>query len=216
MGDRDSNPQAEAGAERVANGAERMPLAPSRWEADPTPPPARPPMSDDSKPPVLRKIPVPRVVRIARILWIFSFVLAGAAVLIAFLSHQTLTAELTTTLGRLTPGYSEDEVATFVDVAYWSCIAGLGVVITSEAILLGFVLNRRGGARWLQLLALALHVVVVVIALAFLAIGDWGAIVALLLPSGLLLAVTGWVLCLVGPANRWFRLKDEGQAPALD
>ena len=173
-------------------------------------------MSDDSKPPVLRKIPVPRVVRIARTLWIFSFVLAGAAVLIAFLSHQTLTAELTTTLGRLTPGYSEDEVATFVDIAYWSCIAGLGVVITSEAILLGFVLNRRGGARWLQLLALALHGVVVVVALAFLAIGDWGAIVALLLPSGLLLAVTGWILSLVGPANRWFRLKDEGQAAALD
>jgi hypothetical protein len=216
MGDRDSKPHTDADDQRVSSGAERMPLAPSGWEADPTPPPARPPMSDDTKPPVLRKIPVPRVVKLARTLWIFSFVLGGAAVLIAFLSHQTLTAELTTTLGRLTPGYSEDEVATFVDIAYWSCIAGLGVVITAEAILLGFVLNRRGGARWLQLLILVLHVVVVVVALAFLAIGDWGALVALLLPSGLVLAVTGWVLCLVGPANRWFRLKDEGQAAALD
>ena len=193
-----------------------MPLAPSRGEADPTPPPARPPMSDDSKPPVLRKIPVPRVVRIARTFWILSFVLGGAAVLITFLSHGSITAELTTTLVRLTPGYSEDEVATFVDVVYWSSIAGLGLVIMSEAILLAFILNRRGGARWWQLLVLVLHVVVVVVALAFIAIGDWGTLVALLLLAGLALAVTGWVLCLVGPAGRWFRLKDEVQAAALD
>lgn len=216
MGDRDSKPPADEAGQRVSLGTERMPLTPSGAESDATPPPARPPMSDNTKPPVFRKIPVPRVVKLARTLWIFSFLLGGAAVLIAFLSHETLTAELNTTLGRLTPGYSEQEVATFVDVAYWSCIAGLGVVIAFEAILLGFVLNRRSGARWLQLLVLALHAAVVLVALAFLAVGDWGALVALLLPSGLLLAVTGWVLCIVGPANRWFRLKNEGQAAALD
>lgn len=216
MGDRESKPQAAADAERVSNGAERMPLAPSREGVDPTPPPARPPMSDDSKPPVLRKIPMPRVIRIARTFWILSFVLGGAAVLITFLSHGSITAELTTTLVRLTPGYTEDEVATFVDVVYWSSIAGLGLVITSEAILLAFILNRRGGARWWQLLVLVLHVVVVVVALAFIAIGAWGTLVALLLVAGLALAVIGWVLCLLGPAGRWFRLKDEVQAAALD
>jgi hypothetical protein len=216
MGDRESKPQAAAEARRVPSEAERMPLAPSRREADPTPPPARPPMSDDSKPPVLRKVPVPRVVRIARTFWILSFVLGGAAVLITFLSHGSITAELTTTLVRLTPGYSEDEVATFVDVVYWSSIAGLGVVIMSEAILLAFIVNRRGGARWWQLLVLVLHIGVVVVALAFIAIGDWGTLVTLLLLAGLALAVTGWILGLVGPAGRWFRLKDEVQAAALD
>ncbi len=52
--------------------------------------------------------------------------LSGAAVLIAFLSRDTLTAELTETLGRLAPGYDEDEVSSLVDVVYWSSIAGLG------------------------------------------------------------------------------------------
>ncbi len=71
--------------------------------------------------------------------------------------------------------------------------------------LLGFVMNRRGGARWLQLPVLVLHTGVVFVASAFITLGDWGAVVELLLLAGLVLAVVGWVLCLVPPAHRWFR-----------
>jgi hypothetical protein len=172
-------------------------------------------MSDQTRPPVLRKIPVPKVVRFARTLWLLSFVSSGAAVLIAFLSRDTLTAELTETLGRLAPRYDEEEVSSLVDVVYWSSIAGLVLVVGLEAVLLGFVMNRRGGARWLQLPVLVLHTGVVFIASAFIAIGDWGAVVELLLLAGLVFAVVAWVLCLVPPAHRWFRMRDESQAPAL-
>ena len=173
-------------------------------------------MSDDTKPPVLRRIPVPRVVKVARTLWILSFVLGGAAVFIAFISQDTLIAELTETIGRLAPGYSEDDVSALVDAVYWSSIAGLGLVITIEAVLLAFVMNRRGGARWLQLLVLALQTGVVLVASAFITVGDWGGLVELLLLAGLALAVVGWVLCLVAPARRWFRMTDESQLPAFD
>ena len=173
-------------------------------------------MSDDTKPPVLRKIPVPRIVKLARTSWLLDFVFTGAAVLIAFLSRDTLIAELTETLGRLAPGYDESEVASLVDVVYWSSIAGLVLVVAIEAVLLGFVMNRRSGARWLQVPVLALHTGVVLVASAFIAIGDWGAVVELLLLAGLVLAFAGWVLCLFPPAHRWFRMKDESQLAPLD
>jgi hypothetical protein len=204
------------GEERASVRSERMPLAPPRDDDDGPPPPPRPPMSADSKPPVLRKIPIPKVVRAARTLWILSFVLGGAAVFIAFISRETLIAELTETIGRLSPGYSEADVSALVDLVYWLSIVGLALVITIEAVLLGFVLNRRGGARWLQLAVLVLQTGTVLVASAFLTVGDWGGVVELLLLAGLALAVVGWVLCLIGPAHRWFRMKDESQLPAAD
>jgi hypothetical protein len=216
MGDRDSQPPVDDADERVSARSERMPLAPPRDDDDGPPPPPRPSMSDDTKPPVLRKIPVPKVVKAARTLWILSFVLGGAAVFIAFISRVTLTDELTETIGRLAPGYSEGDVSALVDLVYWLSIAGLGLVITIEAVLLGFVMNRRGGARWVQLPVLALQTGAVLVASAFITVGDWGALVELLLLAGLALAVVGWILCLVGPAHRWFRMKDESQLAAFD
>lgn len=213
---RDSKPPVDDDGQRTSPGPERVPSAPPREVEDLTPPPARPPMSDETKPPVLRKIPVPKVVKLARSLWILSFVLSGAAVFIAFLSRDTLIVELTETIGRLAPGYTEAEVTSLVDVVYWLSVAGLGLVITIEAVLLGLMLNRRGGARWGQLPVLALHTGVVLVASAFLAIGDWGALVELLLLAGLVLAFAGWVLCVFPEANRWFRKKDEAQLATLD
>lgn len=159
---------------------------------------------------------MPRVVRIARTLWLTSFVLGGVAVFIAFLSHESLVAELTETLGRLAPGYDEDEVGTLVDAVYWSSVAGLGVIITIEAVLLGVLLNRRGGARWVQLPVLVLHAGAVLLGTAFLGIGDWGVVVELLLLTGFVLAFAGWVLCLFPQAHRWFRAADEAQRRPLD
>ena len=173
-------------------------------------------MSDDAKPPVLRKIPVPKVVKAARTLWILSFVLGGAAVLIAFVSREPLIAELTETIGRLAPGYSEEDVSALVGLVYWSSIAGLGLVIAIEAILLAFLMNRRGGARWLQLPVLVLQAGVVVVASAFITVGEWGGVVELLLLAGLLLALAGWILCILPPAHRWLRLKNESQLAVVD
>lgn len=216
MGDRDSKSPLDDAEKPASITAERTPSAPSRDEEDLTPPPARPPIADDTRPPVLRKIPIPKLVRLARTFWILSFVTGGVAVFIAFISRDTVVTELTETIGRLAPGYSEAEVSSLVDLVYWSSVAGLALVITIEAILLGFLLNRRGGARWLQLPALVLHTGVVLVASAFIAIGDWGALVQVLLVAGLALAAAGWVLCLFPPANRWFRMKDEAQLAAFD
>ncbi|MDQ2662332.1 MAG: hypothetical protein M3Y52_10720 [Actinomycetota bacterium] len=217
MAESDSTNPVDDTRQRASSDAERMPLAPPREDGEVEPaPPARPVMSDQTKPPVLKPIPMPKIVKIARTLWILSFVLGGAAVFIAFLSRDALVAELTTTLGRLAPGYDEGEVAALVDLVYWSSIAGMAVVIAIEAVLLGILLNRRGGARWVQVIVLALHAGAVLVASAFLAIGDWAGPVELLLLAGLLLAFAGWVVCLFPAASRWLRVRHEPEALPLD
>jgi len=185
-------------------------------DEDPTPPPARPTMSDQRKPPVLREFPPPRSVKAGRVLWLVSFVLGGAAVFISFLSGETLIAELTEVLSRLAPRYDAGEVTALVDVIYWSCLGGLGLIIAIEAIILAMLLNRRGGTRWVQLPVLVIHAGAVLVGSAFLAIGDWGDLIALLLVAGLLLAFAGWVSTLFPGAHRWFRMKDQTELVALD
>lgn len=194
-----------------------MPLRPpSLDDDDAPPPPPRPPLTDETRPPVLRPIPTPGVVRTARTLWILGFVLGGAAVFIAFLSRDAIVDELTERLGRLAPGYDADQIASLVDVVSWSSIAGLGLIIAIEAVLLGSLMNRRGGARWLQLIVLVLHAGAVLVGSAFLAIGDRAVFVTALLVAGFVLCVVAWALFLVPGAGRWFRMKDEAQRAALD
>lgn len=216
MGERESERPVDDG-EQGAQAERRMPLRPPSLDDDDTsPPPPRPPITDETKPPVLRPIPTPRVVRTARMLWILGFVLGGAAAFIAFVSRDAIVAELTETLGRLAPGYDSDEIASLVDLVYWSSIAGLGIIITIEAVLLGSLMNRRGGARWLQLIVLVLHAGAVLVGSAFLAIGERALLVSALLVAGFVLGVVAWGLCLMPAAGRWFRMKDEAQLAALD
>lgn len=185
-------------------------------DPDAVPPPARPVMSDQTKPPVLRTVPPPRSVRTSRSLWSLSFVFTAVGVLLAFLSHGSVTTSLTEVIGRLSPTYEQSEVDSLVDFVYWASLAGLGIVIALEAALLAFEMNRRGGARWLQLLALVLHTGVVLLGSAFLAIGDLAAPIWLLLIAGLVVALAAWVCSLAPSAHRWFRTKDEAQLAALD
>ncbi len=159
---------------------------------------------------------MPRAVRVARSLWTIGFVLNGAAVFIAFITYDQLTERLTTTLGRLAPGYVEADLRGLVDVFYWMSIATIGLVIAAEALLLGFMLGRRGGARWVMLPVLAFHAVSAFVASAVLALDDWPGLIELLLLVGLALAAIGWFICIVPSANRWFRMKDESQRASLD
>jgi hypothetical protein len=182
---------------------------------DLAPPPARPSLSDDRPPPVLKVVPPPRSVKTSRVLWLLSFAATGAAMLIAFLSHEPIAAELEETLLRLSPGYDEASISSLVDVIYWTCVASLGVVVTVEAILLAMMLNRRGGARWAQLPLLLLHAGAAIVGGAFLTVTEFGLVVAALLLVSLVLALAAWVASLLPAANRWFRTRGEVQPASL-
>jgi len=207
----------EAGAPRETDPDDPRyrPLVPDD-DPDSVPPPARPVMSDQTRPPVLRPVPPPRSIRTSRSLWLLSFVLSAFGVLVAFLSHEAVTTELTELIGRLSPTYDESEVDSLVNLVYWASLAGLAIVVAVEAALLAFVMNRRGGARWLQLIVLVLHAAVVLMGSAFLAVGAVAVPVELLLVAGFVVAFAAWVCSLAPSAHRWFRMKDEAQLAALD
>jgi hypothetical protein len=182
---------------------------------DLAPPPERPSLSDERRPPVLKTVPPPRSVKTARILWLLSFTAVAAAMLIAFLAHEAIAAELEETLLRLAPGYDASSISSLVDTIYWTCIASLGVVVTVEAILLAMLLNRRGGARWAQLPLLLVHAGAALVGSAFLTVTEFGFLVEVLLLGGLGLAVAAWISSLFPAANRWFRTRGEVQPATL-
>jgi hypothetical protein len=188
---------------------------PADGDDDLAPPPERPSLSDDRRPPVLKIVPPPRSVKTSRVLWLLSFTAVAAAMLIAFLSHESIAAELEETLLRLAPGYDASSISSLVDGIYWTCIASLGVVVTVEAILLAMLLNRRGGARWAQLPLLLLHAGAAIVGSAFLTVTEFGLLVAALLLVSLALALAAWVASLFPAANRWFRTRGEVQPATL-
>jgi hypothetical protein len=91
-------------------------------------------------------------------------------------------------------------------VVFWGSLGAVLLVILLEAALLGVVMGRRGWARWVLLLLLAGHTVVLLVAAAFLVPdGDAGSYVVLLWGLGLLLAVAGLVFFFVPSANAWLK-----------
>ena len=201
----------------ASGGNERPPQTDdARGSADEPAPPERPSLVDERRPPVIKAVPPPRSVKTSRVLWLFSFTLSAATMLIAFLSQESISTELEETMLRLSPGYDEAEVSTLVDVIYWVCLAGIGVVVAVEAILLAMILNRRGGARWGQLVLLVVHAGVALVGSAFLTVAEFGIHVEVLLLGGFALALAGWVAGMFPGAGHWFRTAGEVQPAALD
>jgi hypothetical protein len=183
--------------------------------ADEVAPPERPSLSDERPPPVLKAVPPPRPIRVARMLWLLGFVATAGAMLIAFLSQDSIAAELEETLLRLAPTYTASSISSVVDVVYWTAIASLGVVVTVEALLLAMLLNRRGGARWGQLVLLLVHAGAALVGSAFLTVTELGIAVEALLIGGLALAVAGWIAGLFPSASEWFRTAGQVQPATL-
>ena len=94
-------------------------------EQDGPPPPERPALTDQRRPPVRKPVPPPWPLPTARVLWFVSFAASAAAILIAFLSHEAIAVELEETLLRVAPNYDATSIGSLVDVIYWSPIAAL-------------------------------------------------------------------------------------------
>ena len=180
------------------------------------PPPERPALTDHRPPPVRRRVPPPWPVPTSRILWLAGFAANAAAMLVAFVARDAIGAELEETLLRVAPDYDATSIGSLVDGIYWASIALLGAVVAAEAVLLAVLLNRRGGARWLQLPVLVVHGFATLAGIAFLAVAEFGTLVEVLLIGGFLCAVVAWILPLLPSAHRWFRTKDETRAAPLD
>ncbi|WP_458781111.1 hypothetical protein [Arthrobacter sp. D3-16] len=148
----------------------------------------------------------PRSVRNARTLWLLSFV-AGLAVLVgSFLTRDSHLERLRTVVEQMAPGGDAEAVTTATGIVFWGSMGGVLLVMLLEAAMLGVVMGRQGWARWALLPLLAGHVVVLLVAAAFLVPeGDAGSYVVLLWGLQLLLALIGLVLFFMPSANAWLK-----------
>jgi hypothetical protein len=177
---------------------------PGRSDTPPAPPP-RPPIAYASPAPIKAPTPPPGSITASRSLWVTSFVVGFLAIGLAFLARTAQLDELQELISDLMPGETESTLERAAQIAYWACVGGLVVVIVAEALLLRLVMNRRRVIRWVMLLFLFVHAGVAVAADAFLALGDAGLFVRLLLATQLLLAGIAAVVALLPGAGRWLR-----------
>jgi hypothetical protein len=192
-------------------GEDRPRTMPQGAAVPPTPPgslapPPRPGLSWSAPAPI-PAIPVaPRNVRTARTLWLLSFA-AGLAVLIgSFMTRESHLQRLKPVVEGMAPGGDPEAVTTATGIVFWGSLGAVLLVILLEAAMLGVVMGRQGWGRWAMLLLLAGHVLVLLVAAAFLVPdGDAGSYVVLLWGLDLLLAVVGLMFLLMPSANAWLK-----------
>ena len=172
------------------DGESQQPVA-SAGAAAPPPPP-RPGLSYAAPAPIVVIPPTPRSVRLARSVWMLSFV-AGLAVLIgSFLTRTSHLERLRTVVDEMAPGGDANAVTTSAAIVFWGSLIGLLVVILLQAAMLAVVSARHGWARWVLILLLAGQGLVTVLATVFLVPeGDAGRNVLLLWGAQLLLTFIG-------------------------
>ena len=179
--------------------------APPPPSAPPAPPP-RPGLSYSAPAPIVAIPPAPRSIRNARNLWLVGFV-AGLAVLVgSFLTRDSHLERLRAVVEQMAPGGDAEAVTTATGVVFWGSLAAVLLVILLEAAMLGVVMARHGWARWALIPLLAGHVVVLLVAAAFLVPdGDAGSYVVLLWGLQLLLSLVGLVLLFIPSASAWLK-----------
>ncbi|WP_251045952.1 hypothetical protein [Arthrobacter sp. ISL-85] len=169
-------------------------------------PPPRPGLSYSAPPPIPLTPPVPRTVRTARMLWLFSF-LAGLAVLLgSFVARDSNLQRLRGVVADMAAGNDAESVGTAVSIVFWGSIGALLLVTLLEAAVLAAVLGQRNWARWALALLLAAHLPVMVLASAFLVPGGAaGSYVVMLWGAGLILAFAGLVLLFLPSSAAWLK-----------
>lgn len=169
-------------------------------------PPPRPGLSHSAPPPIQATTQIPRPVRTARTLWVFSFT-AGLAVLAgSFAARDSNLRRLRGVVAEMAAGSDAESVGTAANIVFWGSIGALLSVTLIEAVVLSAVLGRRPWARWVLVLLLAAHLALLLLASAFLVpAGDAGSYVVMLWGAGLLLAFSGQVLLFLPPAGAWLK-----------
>jgi len=169
-------------------------------------PPPRPGLSYSAPPPIPVIQPLPRTVRIARTLWLFSFA-AGLAVLLgSFVARDSNLQRLRGVVAEMAAGSDATSVSTTTEIVFWGSIGALLLVTLLEAAVLAAGLARRAWARWTLVPLLASHLLLLFPASAFLVPeGAAGSYVVMLWGVGLVLAFAGLVLLFLPSAGTWLK-----------
>lgn len=173
--------------------------------ATPLPPP-RPGLSYTAPAPILAVPPTPGSIHAAWSFWLLSFV-AGLAVLIgSFASRDSHLERLRSVVTQMAPGGDADAVGASAGIVFWGSLGALLLMLLLESAALAAVSARRGWARWPLVPLVASHVLVLVVAAAFLVPeGAAGSYVVMLWGAQVLTASVGLVLLFAPASNDWLQ-----------
>jgi len=154
--------------------------------------------------------PTPGSVRVARTLWLFSFV-AGLAVLVgSFLTRDSHLERLRAVVDGMSPGGDAAALTAASAVVFWGSMGAMLLIILLEAAGLAIANGRQGWVRPLMIPLLLVHVGAVLVVEAFLVPdGDGGSYVWLLWGAQLLMAFVGLVLLFTPASNAWLRSRKQ-------
>jgi hypothetical protein len=192
------------------------PVRPAEAQPVPRVKPPRPEMSDRTPPPATLSRTPTGPVKISRYLWLTSFVIGLAVLAFAFLARNDHIERLSTVIADVEPDRAAETLDTVALIVFWSSLGAIALVILIEALLERAVVRRHRWAQWAQLLVLVVHTGVVLLAGAFIALGNEGLLIAVFLVVQLLLGGMALVVSVLPGSGAWFRAKNEpdGSDPA--
>jgi hypothetical protein len=145
--------------------------------------PARPPTASPNAAPVLVKLTPPFSVRMSQFFWILSFAVGGFTVVYFFIIRQDQLPLIADVARRVTEGRSDETYQTAADIVFWVIFGLIVAMLLVQITLLVSFMSRRPYVRWWQLATWGVQVIVLLLSMEWVALGDRGEPVRLLLAA---------------------------------
>ena len=165
--------------------------------------PARPPTASAHVAPVLVKLTPPFSVRMSQFFWILSFAVGGFTAVYFFVIRKEQLPLIAERVRTVVEGRSDAAYDTASDIVFWIVFGVLvGVLLVQITLLVSFM-SRRANVRWWQLGTFGLQVVLVLLSSEWVAIGDRGQSLLLLLPAQAGLVLLALLSSVLPSAMAW-------------
>lgn len=165
--------------------------------------PARPPTENPNIAPVLVKLTPPFSVRMSQFFWILSFAIGGFTAVYFFVIRKELLPLIADRVRAVVEGRSDQTYDTASDIVFWIVFGVMvGVLLVQITLLVSFM-SRRAHVRWWQLATFGVQVILVLMSSEWVAIGDRGQSLLLLLPAQAGLVLLALLSSVLPPAIAW-------------
>jgi hypothetical protein len=165
--------------------------------------PTRPPLAQKAPAPVLVKVPPPLSVRLVQLAWVISLIGGAASIVYAFVIRLQQLPAIEKLAKSVQPGRAHATYESAAQILFWCVFGGMIVVVLAQIALFVSFGNRRSNVRWWLFATLFLQGVVLIFAHEFLAFGDRGRPLELLLAGQYAFVILALLLSLLPPALRW-------------
>jgi hypothetical protein len=139
----------------------------------------------------------------AQFFWILSFAVGGFAVVYLFVIRQDQLPLIADVARRVTPGRSDETYDAAADIVYWVIFGVIVAMLLTQITLLVSFMSRRPHVRWWQLATWVVQVIVLLLSMEWVAIGDRGQPLKLLLEGQVGLVLLALLASVLPKAIAW-------------